>query len=140
MAPLGQTFPHAPQLSGSSLTCRSQPLSGAPSQSAQSVLQRATRHESVEHSAEALGSAQTSPHAPQLESVARLVSQPLEVTPSQFPHPVSQVKLHAPEAHVRVELATDEHTPPQRPQLSTFVAVVTHAPSAGGFRGFGRRS
>ncbi len=127
LAPLGHTLPHAPQLSGSSLTCLSQPVSAAPSQSAQSVLQRATRHDSVEHSAEAFGSMHTSPHAPQLASVASELSHPFDATRSQSPQLASQVNPQAPDAQTRVEFATDEHTPPQRPQLSTLVAMLTHA-------------
>ena len=65
------------------------------------------------------------PHAPQLSSVRRFVSQPLAGLPSQSLKPAAhEATRHDPVAHVALPFAT-EQVVPHAPQLSTVRTLVS---------------
>jgi hypothetical protein len=75
------------------------------------------------------GGMQTEPQAPQLaESLAVLVSHPLEGLPSQSLKPASQVYAQLPALQAAVEWALASHARPQPPQWKTSVKVLVSQP------------
>ena len=72
---------------------------------------------------------QALPQAPQLDVLAREVSQPLSATPSQSPLPLWQLHAQRPAAHRAVALGLAAQAFPHAPQWSTEARVSTHAPS-----------
>jgi hypothetical protein len=130
------TFPHAPQLFTLVCVFTSQPFEPSPSQLPYPVLHACSVHVRDAHEAVAFARAQTVPHAPQSESVARLASQPFAALPSQSPNPTEQAwRVQVPLKQVGVALA-NVHVFPQAPQLATLpLRFVSHP-----FDGFASQS
>jgi hypothetical protein len=80
-----QTVPQAPQFATLICVFTSQPFAPAPSQLPNPELQVPRTQLPDAHDSAAFARSQTAPHVPQLDSVVRLVSQPLAALPSQLP-------------------------------------------------------
>ena len=115
---LVQSLPHVPQFDVSVLRFTSQPFAETPSQFAYPVLQLSNVQTPVPHDSLALARSQTVPQAPQLESDASEVSQPLIKLPSQLPQRASQTGAQVPDAQL-VEPWALLQPMPQPPQLDT---------------------
>jgi hypothetical protein len=121
--------PHPPQLAVLVLMFVSQPFELLPSQLPKPASQPTSWQVPLAHDSVAFAMSQATPHAPQLVSVFRLVSQPLVGSPSQFANPEAQVGTQAPPVHVVVPLAL-EQTFPQEPQFAELVLRFASQPSA----------
>ena len=86
---------HAPHVSGFDKSA-SQPFLGLPSQSAKPAAHLLIAHSWCWQLAVALVSAHAEPHAPQLSSVLRSVSQPSLGSPLQSAKPEAQIGWHSP--------------------------------------------
>ena len=124
--PAAQRVPQRPQLVLSVRVSASQPLAGAPSQSAKPAAQAAMAQAPAAQLAVALGSAHVRPHAPQLVAlVARSVSQPVEARPSQSPKPPTQrTTAHSPPTQPGAATWSSAHARPQPPQCVGSSAVL----------------
>jgi len=117
-AALGQTFPHAAQLSGLLLVLTSQPSTATPLQFPKPALQLDTAHAPAVHLGVALGVTHAAPHAPQLRtSEFGSTSQPFVASRSQSRKSPVHATVHAPALHAAVALARIGQTLLQRPQL-----------------------
>jgi hypothetical protein len=116
--------PHAPQLASVSSEV-SQPLAAIESQSAKPALQEAVSQFPAAQVGVASARVQAVPHAPQLVSVVRVDSQPLDSFRSQLPKlELHVVSAQVPVAHVEAPLGR-EHAVPQEPQLASVVSGVS---------------
>ena len=87
-------MPHVPQFDGDTAVLVSQPFDALPSQLAKPALQAPSPQvPPVPHTDAALAKVHEVPHAPQLETVFRAVSQPSAAMPLQSPKPAAHV-LH----------------------------------------------
>jgi hypothetical protein len=124
-----QTLPQVPQLFTFVLVLISQPLLTAPSQLANPELQ-VIPHTPEAHEAEPPAVEHALPQVPQLARlVLVLVSQPLEMLPSQLPQPALHAMPHTPSVQLAEPLAV-EHTMPQPPQFVRLVFVFVSQPFA----------
>jgi hypothetical protein len=120
---LEHAVPHAPQLP-SVFSVASQPFAGLPSQSLKPALHDATWQVPLLHVAVAFGFEHVAPHAPQLPSVLRALSQPFAALPSQLANPGSHdATPHTPQLHISLACG-EAQTFPHAPQLPVSLEVV----------------
>jgi len=117
---------HEPQCRGSLCRAASHPFEALPSQSPYPASQELNAHVPVAQDSLAWGRLQSVPHAPQLVSVFRPVSQPSVATPLQLPHPASQeATAHDELTHAGVPFGA-VHTTLHAPQfIRSFVVLVS---------------
>jgi hypothetical protein len=113
-----------PQCSVLVLVLTSQPLVACPSQLPQPVLHDESVQVPVVHEEVALLWSQPLAHAPQSDSVLRLVSQPLAALPSQLPQEEAQLGTHAPPVQVVVPLGLVQVWP-HAPQFELWLSEVS---------------
>lgn len=111
----------------------SQPSDGSPLQSAKPALHCPTPHAPFMHTAEALGTTQRRPHAPQFaESLPSGVSQPFAAIPSQSPKPSLQRPIpQLPPEQAGVPFAGVAQRLPHIPQCEVLVRVLVSQPFEG---------
>jgi hypothetical protein len=128
-APFGneQARVQLPQCEGSPCRSASQPSDASWLQSPKPPVHAETTQALAWQAVVACGAAQACPHDPQLVAeVARLVSQPFAVWPSQSPKPVAQRCPHCPAAQVATACAAAAHACAQPPQWSGSASRSTH--------------
>lgn len=128
--PTGHATPQAPQCAELVASAASQPLLAIPSQLPKPDEHAPSPHPAPVQVALPLGGVgHAASHVPQWATdEARLVSQPLVVTPSQLPNPTMQVNPQVPLPQVAVALGTAGHALPHAPQCSLLVARVVSQP------------
>jgi hypothetical protein len=119
-----QGVPQEPQLDSVSREV-SQPLAWLPSQLPHKESQLTMRHWPVAQDSLAWARLQVFPQPPQLESVVRSVSQPLEWVPSQLPQSESQLVMRQLPVEHSSPACGSEQAVPQEPQLLRVVSVCS---------------
>jgi hypothetical protein len=128
--PDAQALLQAPQLALETRVSTSQPLLGAPSQSAKLDAQEKPHWPSTQTASALPRLGQARPQRPQLAAlVLRATSQPSPGSPLQSAKPALQAKPQAPALHVDDALARVGHAAPQPPQWSTERLVSVSQPS-----------
>jgi len=126
-----QTVPQVPQFATLVFRFASQPSAATPSQFPKPLLQERMPHVPDEHVAVAFKREQALPQLPQFATLLWVfVSQPFVGSPSQLPHPATQVGTQAPVVHVVVPCGFVQPFP-HVPQLDVLVWVFVSQPFAG---------
>jgi hypothetical protein len=118
ICPAGHELPQLPQLALSACVLISQPSAALPLQSANPKVHVPSAQWPAVHEAEALAKVHTLPHAAQLPTVERSVSQPFIGLPSQSPKPAAQLRPQWPAVHTAVLFDPLGHTVPHAPHAA----------------------